>query len=94
MIIGNNNDNKFKDNNFLKKSTFENKFKRYKENSNLNKSNIFVKDIKDTKYTNVSSSDDMYNKSIAMLNDRLQNGLITMDEFNKQINALAKKRRK
>ena len=64
----------------------------YKENSKMQHKNIFVKDLKDQKYTNVNNKDDMYDKSLAMLNDRLKNGLISFDEFNKQVNLLAKRR--
>lgn len=93
MIIGNNNnENKFKDNNFLDNDTFNSQFNDYKENSKIKHKNIFVKDLKDQKYTNVNNKDDMYDKSLAMLNDRLKNGLISFDEFNKQVNLLAKRR--
>lgn len=94
MIIGNNrNDNKFKDNNFLS-DNFDTKFNQYKDNSKMTKKkNIFVKDIKEQAHTNVNSQDDMYNKSLAMLNERLKNGLITLEEFNRQVKKLARKRR-
>ena len=94
MIIGNNrNDNKFKDNNFLN-DNFDTKFNQYKDNSKIaKKKNIFVKDIKEQAHTNVNSQDDMYNKSLAMLNERLKNGLITLEEFNRQVKELARKRR-
>ncbi len=93
MIIGNNNnENKFRNNNFLDNDTFNNQFNDYKENSKMQHKNIFVKDLKDQKYTNVNNKDDMYDKSLAMLNDRLKNGLISFDEFNKQVNLLAKRR--
>jgi len=94
MIIGNNrNDNKFKDNNFLN-DNFDTKFNQYKDNSKITKKkNIFVKDIKEQAHTNVNSQDDMYNKSLAMLNERLKNGLITLEEFNRQVKELARKRR-
>lgn len=95
MIIGNNrNENKFKDNNFLK-DNFDTKFNSYKENSKQsNKRNIFVQDINEQIHTNVNSKDDMYNKSLAILNDRLRNGLITLEEFNRQVKDLARKRSK
>ena len=100
MIIGNNNnENKFKDNSFLNNDSFENdnfknKFKQYNDNSKLNQGNIFVKELKDQKYTNVNNKNDMYDKSLSMLNERLKNGLISLEEFNKQVNLLAKKRNK
>ena len=94
MIIGNNrSDNKFKDNNFLN-DNFDTKINQYKDNSKITKKkNIFVKDIKEQAHTNVNSEDDMYNKSLAMLNERLKNGLITLEEFNRQVKELARKRR-
>ena len=94
MIIGNNrSDNKFKDNNFLN-DNFDTKFNQYKDNSKITKKkNIFVKDIKEQAHTNVNSEDAMYNKSLAMLNERLKNGLITLEEFNRQVKELARKRR-
>lgn len=90
MIIGNNS-------NFNDK-IFENKFKKYKEDnefiSSNKKKNIFTKDIKETQYQDVTNKDDMYDKSLAMLHERLNNGLISLDEFNKKCNELAKKRNK
>ena len=95
MIIGNNNnENKFKDKNFLN-DNFDTKFTQYKDNSKLkSKKNIFVKDIKEQAHANVNSQDEMYNKSLAMLNERLNNGLITLEEFNRQVKELARKRSK
>lgn len=84
--------NRFNDKNSMS-SNFENKFKQYSENKVVS-NNIFVKNIKDQKYTNVNNKDDMYNKSLAMLNERLSKGLISFEEFNKQVNALARKRQK
>lgn len=98
MIIGNNNPNKFKENNdFLNKESevFNRKRDNYKENSeNIKTNNIFVKDIKNQQYSNVNSKNDMYDKALAMLNERLRQGLISIDEFNRQCNELAKKRQK
>lgn len=87
MIIG---DNNFKNN------SFENKFKRYNNNKNNqnNNHNIFVKDIKENVYSNASSTKDMNDKALAMLNERLKNGLITLEEFNRKCQELAKRRNK
>lgn len=92
IIEDKNNINRFNDKNGMS-SNFENKFKQYSENKVVS-NNIFVKNIKDQKYTNVNNKDDMYNKSLAMLNERLSKGLISFEEFNKQVNALARKRQK
>ena len=107
MIIGNNsnNSNSFNINNkFQKKiqspvipnksnmnnsNNFNNKV--VKPNSS-SKRNVFTKNIFSIEGGNASSSDDMYNKSIAMLNDRLEKGTITIDEFNKKCRDIAKKR--
>ena len=91
MIIGNNgfngNGNGFQGNNF------ENKFKRYNENGETHQGrNIFVKDIKEQVHANVNSKDEMSDKTLAMLHERLAQGLITLDEFNKQCEKLGKKR--
>ncbi len=98
MIIGSNkpNENKFKNNNFLNNNSFDNKFKHYQENanSNYNRKNIFTEDISTMKYTNINNKNEMYTKSIALLHDRLSKGLITLDEFNKQINRLTKQTQK
>ncbi len=97
MIIGNNdNGNRFKkeNSNFLNVSNnFNNKFKQYQENKKSD-NNIFVKDIKEQKYSDINNTDDIYNKSLAILNERLKNGIISLDEFTKQVNLLAKKRQK
>ena len=87
MIIG---DNNFKNN------SFENKFKRYNDNKNNQNQghNIFVKDIKENVYSNATSTNDMNDKALAMLNERLKNGLITLEEFNKKCQELAKRRNK
>ena len=93
MIIGNNgfngNENGFQGNNF------ENKFKRYQQNGESHQGrNVFVKDIKEQAHSNVVSKDEMYDKSLAMLHERLAKGLISLDEFNKKCAELAKHRRK
>lgn len=54
--------------------------------------NVFTKDIFKIEGGDTSNQEQMYTKSIAMLNDRLEKGLITMDEFTKKCNDIAKKR--
>ena len=95
MIIDSNSNNNKLGKNFLNRTNdnFNTKFKQYKQNSQIETNNIFVKDIKQQKYTNVNSQDEMYNKSLAILNDRLKNGLITLKEFEHQVKELAKKRK-
>lgn len=46
--------------------------------------NVFTKEISQYKYSNPSNTNDMRDKALASLNDRLSKGTITMDEFQKQ----------
>lgn len=88
MIIGNgNNSNK----SFNINNNFQKNINKSISNTEQ-KRNVFTKDIFSIEGGNTSNSNDMYNKSLAMLNDRLEKGLITMDEFNKKCNSIAKKR--
>ena len=87
MIIGNNfnkDTNKFKD-----------KMKTIKDNaSNIsNDYNPFVEDVNSYKYSDASNTNNMYDKSLAMLNERLKNGTITLKEFNKEFEKLSKLRK-
>ena len=106
MIIGNNSNNNFNINNKFQKKIQSTDFPNKSNISNINnisinkfektkvssKRNDFTKDIFSMEGGNASSSNDMYNKAIAMLNDRLEKGTITMDEFNKKCREIAKKR--
>lgn len=75
MIIGNNNKNNF------------NSF----NNNNINKnSNIFTKDIKDMSHSNPTSSKEMNDKAIAMLKSRLDNKLISFEEFQNAMKKIGK----
>ena len=60
-------------------------------NTNNNK---FVKDLQQHKHVNPTSRHDMHDKTLALLNDRLQKGQISMEEFNKQCTQLGKLRNK
>ena len=80
MIIGNRNSN------FNNQSNnFQTKWNNINEQSqkHTNK-NIFVKDLTEHKYANPSNQDAMYDKSLAMLQSRLDNKLISTEEFNKK----------
>ena len=80
MIIGNSSNNINNQSNH-----FQNKWNNINENaSKQTTKNIFVKDIKEHKYANVSNSQAMHDKSLAMLQSRLDNKLITVEEFNKK----------
>ena len=79
MIIGNN-DN-------LKKTTFNQKLDKIKENNELYTSgnvNPFVEDVNSQKYNNASDTEGMNNKRLSMLHERLENGLITVEQFAKE----------
>jgi hypothetical protein len=79
MIIGN-------DNNF-KKTTFDQKLNQVKENNDLyTNSNVnpFVEDVNSMTYNNASDTENMNNKRLAMLHERLEQGLITVEQFSKE----------
>ena len=88
MIIGNNQNNNSMPN------SFNNNWQNIKQNTNVRNQNknVFVKDIKDQKYTNPLNNNDMYDKTLAMLHERLEKNLITMEEFNKKCAQLGSQR--
>ena len=49
--------------------------------------------MRSTSFYDVNSKSEMLDKSYAMLKERYQNGLITLDEFNKKCNKLNKMRK-
>lgn len=85
MIIGNNFNNPNQQAN-----RFHNNFKRTQQQSN--KTNAFVKNLSTFSHTDAANKDAMYDKTLALLNERLQNKQITMEEFKKQCEALGKRR--
>ena len=86
MIIGNNFNNPNQQSN-----RFHSNFKRTQQTSN-NKTNAFVKNLSTFSHTDAANKDAMYDKTLALLNERLQNKQITMEEFKKQCEALGKRR--
>ena len=90
MIIGNNNSN----NNFSNR-TFTNKFNQINKEHELNKDkvNINQEDKKAFNYGDSTNKNQMADKSFAMLQDRYNKGLISLEEFTKKCNQLAKQRR-
>lgn len=93
MIIGNNNpinknQNNFYNNSLKEKNNFETKYNRLKNDTKNH--NIFVEDIHSQVHSNPTSSKDMNAKALAMLQERLNKGLISLDEFNKQCTKLRK----
>ena len=86
MIIGNNFNNPNQQSN-----RFHSNFKRTQQSSS-NKTNAFVKNLSTFSHTDAANKDAMYDKTLALLNERLQNKQITMEEFKKQCEALGKRR--
>lgn len=100
MIIGGNN---FNNNPLTKNTTFEqtnfkNNNKQIEQNQQIlakhstNKENTFTGELSTFKHTSATNNDAMYDKSLAMLHERLDNNLITLDEFTKKCEQLGKKR--
>jgi predicted metalloendopeptidase len=91
MIIGNNSNK----NNFTKQNTFttnfNERFNTIQEENKKNKNKINPFQEKITTYNNISNKNDMTNKSFAMLQERYNKGLISLDEFNKKCNKLRQK---
>ena len=59
--------------------------------THMNK-NIFTKDIKTTQHIDPLNKKDMSDKSLALLHERLNQGSISLSEFNKKCEELRKKR--
>lgn len=81
MIIGNNSNNSFNHNTMSYKHTNNNQ-EKIKQTPNQNH------------YSNPLNKDEMADKTYQMLEERLKNGLISLDEFHKQCNKLSKFRNK
>ena len=101
MIIGNN-FNRNPNQNF-ENSNFNNQNRNNRPNQNSNQSqglnqnnnfsnNLLTKDISSFKYANIENKTEVYDKSLAILHDRLKNKSITLDEFNRKCRELAYKR--
>ncbi len=91
MIIGNN-FNRNPNQNF-ENSNFNNQNRNNRPNQNNNFSNnLLTKDISSFKYANIENKTEVYDKSLAILHDRLKNKSITLDEFNRKCRELANKR--
>ena len=79
MIIGNNTN--------IKKTSFNKKLDQIKDNNNnytSSKVNPFVDNVNSQKYNNASDTKNMNNKRLAMLHERLEKGLITVEQFSKE----------
>lgn len=82
MIIGNNSNNGF---NNMRKINYNNSTDKIKEQPYKPQNN---------KYSNPLNKNEMADKTYQMLEERLRNGLITLEEFHKKCNKLSKFRNK
>ena len=82
MLIGNNT-NFNNDNN-----NFNNKMRAIKQNTENN----IIQNNDTNIYKNISNTNESTDKAFQILKDRLDNGLITLDEFNKKCNKINKTR--
>lgn len=87
MIIGNNS------NNFNNSFLNNNKMKNNQTNNNFNP-NLLAKNLDHFKYTDPTNKNDMCDKSLAMLQDRYEKKLITIEQFQKQCERIRKNRGK
>ena len=107
MIIGNNNPinknfgntgiNKTQpseNNNFTQ--NFDKRFNMVKEQAKKNSNiiNSYATDNNTMQHSNIMSKNEMADKSFSMLQERYNNGLISLDEFNKKCTQLNKLRQK
>ena len=83
MIIGNNNYNPEANN-------FKNKMGAIRNNTHIGYSS---KEIKPNAHKDVNNSNEMLHESLEILQDRFNKGLITYDDFMKQVNRLNKLRK-
>ena len=56
------------------------------------KRNIFTKGINDFNHTDPTNRNDMSDKALAMLHERLEKNLISEEEFNRKCQAIARSR--
>ena len=88
MIIGNNSNFNNQNNNF------QNKMQAIKNSSeNMQPNNQYNNQVKNH-YTDINNKNAMLDKSFEMLQERLSQGLISLDEFHRQCNKLNKLRQK
>ena len=93
MIIGNKNNNPNPmNNNSGYTQSFETRFNTIKEENKKNANNLtpFKENPKAKAFSDPTNKNGMADKSLAILQERLRNGTITMDEFYKQCQKLGK----
>lgn len=96
MIIGNNNNNNFNKTQPKFTSNFEERFNTVVEEGLKNQEKIspYKETTQTAFFKNINDKNEMAEKSFAMLQERLNNGLITIDEFKKKCEYLNKQRQK
>lgn len=99
MLMGNNFNNSNNQKEFVKplgnhfeNNTFVNKNQEFQKNIRQEQKNIFTKDIKTQQHINPINKNDMADKTLAILHERLQKGTISLEEFNKRCEELGKRR--
>lgn len=95
MIIGNNNNNQSFAKplgNHFENGQFKNQNNTFQQNMKNNRKNIFTKDIKTNQHINPVNKNDMADKTLALLHERLEKGSISLDEFTRQCELLGKRR--
>lgn len=68
-----------------------NKIQEYNQHRPQQK-NVFVKDIKEQHYADSGNTNQMHDRTLALLNERLQQGTISLEEFNQRCASLGKLR--
>ena len=95
MIIGNNNNNQSFAKplgNHFENGQFKNQNNTFQQNMKNNQKNIFTKDIKTNQHINPVNKNDMADKTLALLHERLEKGSISLAEFTRQCELLGKRR--
>jgi len=83
MIIGKNTNFQANNNQFIKEN---------KANQIVSNMNPMIEQTRTMQHTDVTNRSEMNEKAFSMLQDRLNKGLISLEEFNKKCNELGKRR--
>lgn len=91
MIIGNNNIGKknfISNNNLSQNKTNNNQHNTFNQKKNI--LNPMNENSSSFMHSNIMNKDEMKNKAFAMLQERLSNGTISIEEFNRKCHELGK----
>ena len=95
MIIGNNSNNNSFNNPLSEENQFKTRMDNIKQANEFNSYNDgLIDSVNSASFNNPLDKDQMSDKTLSMLHERLNNGLISLDEFNKKCNELGRKRSK